>query len=164
MREGRFWAPRTRAARPIFVAGPGSRARLVRASDGRPMRTFGVSGAVKAVASSADGRTLAIASRRGVTVIRPGGERAELALPGASAAAVSPDGSKVAGGGVEGVGRIWSAEGQLLHELVGHKKPITDIAFSSDGQRLATASDDETARIWDAVTGESLRRLVGTAK
>ncbi len=85
-------------------------------------------------------------------------------LSGASAAAVSPDGSRVAGGGVEGVARIWSAEGQLLREFVGHMKPITDVAFSADGQRLATASDDKTARIWDAVTGESLRTLVGTAK
>jgi WD40 repeat protein len=152
----------TYAGRPaIFVAGPGSRARLVRASDGRPIRTFGVSGAVKAVASSADGRTLAIASRSGVTVIRPGGKRAELALPGASAAAVTPDGSKIAGGGVEGAGRIWSVDGRVLQELVGHKKPITDIAFSSDGQRLATASDDKTARVWDAVTGESLHVLEG---
>ena len=61
---------------------------------------------------------------------------------------------------MEGVGRIWSVEGQVLQELAGHTKPITDIAFSSDGQRLATASDDNTTRIWDAVTGESLLTLV----
>ncbi len=152
----------TYAGRPaIFIAGPGSRARLVRASDGRPMRTFGVRGAVRAVAASTDGKTLAIASRRGLTAIRPGGKRVELALPGASAVAVLPDGSKVAAGGVEGVARIWSAEGRVLQELAGHKEPITDIAFSSDGQRLATASNDKTARIWDAVTGESLLVLEG---
>ena len=152
----------TYAGRPaIFIAGPGNRARLVRASDGRPMRNFTVTGPARAVATSANGKTLAIASRRGVTVILPGGKRVELALPGASAAAVSPDGSRIAGGGVEGVARIWSADGKVLQELAGHKESVTDTAFSSDGLRLATASNDKTARIWDAVTGESLRTLEG---
>ena len=42
----------------------------------------------------------------------------------------------------------------------GTRSPITDVGFSADGKRLATASNDATARIWDAVTGESLRTLV----
>ena len=29
-------------------------------------------------------------------------------------------------------------------------------AFSSDGKRIVTASADNTARIWDAVTGEQI--------
>jgi WD40 repeat protein len=145
----------------IFIAGPGSRARLVRASDGRAIRTFVSRGPVRGVAASADGKTLAFASNRGVTVIRPDGTRIELALPGAAACAVTSDGSRVAGGGAGRVARVWSAEGQVLHELAGHTEPITDVAFSADGERLATASDDNTARIWDALTGEPLRTLMG---
>ena len=80
-----------------------------------------------------------------MTLIRSDGQRVDLALPGASAAAVSSDGSKVAGGGVEGVGRIWSVDAQVLRELDGHRGPITDVAFSSDGQRVATPSSDRTA-------------------
>jgi WD40 repeat protein len=33
------------------------------------------------------------------------------------------------------------------------------VAFSPDGHWLATASDDHTARIWDAITGQQLTTL-----
>src|SRR5262249_39845280 len=37
----------------------------------------------------------------------------------------------------------------------GHAEGINDVAISSDGRRLATASDDHTARLWDLATGQS---------
>jgi len=33
--------------------------------------------------------------------------------------------------------------------LEGHDRPVVSTAFSSDGRRVVTASDDGTARIWD---------------
>jgi WD40 repeat protein len=35
------------------------------------------------------------------------------------------------------------------------------VAFSPDGTLLATASGDNTARLWDPVTGECVRTLTG---
>ena len=45
--------------------------------------------------------------------------------------------------------------------LRGHRETINDLAFSPDGGWVVTASTDFTARIWDAVTGQSLATLPG---
>ncbi len=43
--------------------------------------------------------------------------------------------------------------------LRGHKMQITNVCFSADGKRLATASWDHTAKIWDAASGNELLTL-----
>lgn len=48
---------------------------------------------------------------------------------------------------------------RLARKLIGHSGRVTAAAFSSDGSRIATASDepgDQTARVWDARSGEQL--------
>jgi WD40 repeat protein/predicted Ser/Thr protein kinase len=46
-------------------------------------------------------------------------------------------------------------------ELLGHTDKVVTIEFSPDGTRLATASRDDTVKLWDPVTGELLRTLSG---
>ncbi|MCX6101269.1 MAG: hypothetical protein NTV92_07595 [Candidatus Bipolaricaulota bacterium] len=41
-------------------------------------------------------------------------------------------------------------------QLTGHLGAVYSIAWSPDGTRIATASSDGTARIWDAQTGNQL--------
>ena len=43
--------------------------------------------------------------------------------------------------------------------LVGHLGAIIGLSFNADGSRILTASEDKTARLWDASTGLCLRIL-----
>ena len=45
---------------------------------------------------------------------------------------------------------IWSVQtGQLLDQLAGHEGPVSSLAFSIDGNTLASGSWDNTIRIWN---------------
>jgi len=48
-----------------------------------------------------------------------------------------------------------------LAVLSGHGDRVYSAAYSPDGRRIVTASDDKTARIWDATTGAQLTVLSG---
>jgi WD40 repeat protein len=45
--------------------------------------------------------------------------------------------------------------------LYGHSNRVTSVAVSPDGQRIITGSQDCTARVWDAASGQSLLILWG---
>ncbi|ETW94997.1 MAG: hypothetical protein ETSY2_48795, partial [Candidatus Entotheonella gemina] len=45
--------------------------------------------------------------------------------------------------------------------LSGHKQEVDGVVYSPNGQLIATGSDDNTIRIWDAATGAFRRELIG---
>ncbi|MCO6458837.1 MAG: hypothetical protein J5I93_26315, partial [Pirellulaceae bacterium] len=71
----------------------------------------------------------------------------------ASQVVLSPDGKWLASAGsASGRDAIVVRElasGKVWHTLLGHEGPITSLAFSGDGTRIASGSADKTARIWD---------------
>ncbi|MGW2523051.1 VOC family protein [Streptomyces sp. NPDC001617] len=49
----------------------------------------------------------------------------------------------------------------LRQRLTGHSAQVWTVTFSPDGHTLATASDDETIRLWDTATGRARATLAG---
>src|SRR5579884_2766525 len=44
-----------------------------------------------------------------------------------------------------------------VDRLEGHSRPITSLAFSPDGTRLLSGSEDGSVRLWDTATGQSVQ-------
>ena len=105
---------------------------------------------------------------------------------GVTAVAFSPDGRYLLSAGSDPAGRmdnnvkLWDAEsGQLVrlfgayavyapeglkwHGSVedGHTDGVTSVAFSPDGTRLVSGSDDKTVKHWDVSSGKLIRTLEG---
>jgi WD40 repeat protein len=90
------------------------------------------------------------------------------------AVACSPDSSRILTGSADGTARLWDAEsGKELHRFLGQpmatgkktafRRPtdIHCVGFLPDGRRVFTGGADAVVRLWDAVTGQELRRFVG---
>ncbi|WP_263354546.1 WD40 domain-containing protein [Acidicapsa acidisoli] len=54
-----------------------------------------------------------------------------------------------------------TAESPELVVQTGHSSDITAVAFSSDGNWLASASNDKTLKLWDVANGREVRTLSG---
>jgi WD40 repeat protein len=93
--------------------------------------------------------------------------------------AVSPDGTFIVSASLDETVRIWdAATGSLRRTLSaqwgdersgwivrrtpwGHLAAVWSCAVSPDGARIASASSDQTVKVWDAHTGEELRTFTG---
>lgn len=68
----------------------------------------------------------------------------------------SPDGSLLAVGGRD-IYLLEFPSLALVRTLKGHTGVAPSLRFSPDGKRIVSGSEDGSARIWDAVTGQTLR-------
>ncbi len=140
-------------------------ARLWDVATGETIRVFsGHAGEVYGVNFSPDGKTLLTGSAdktarlwdvaTGEIVQTFSGHEG-----GVDSVAFSPDGKIiVTAGSSDLTARIWDvANGKTLHILTGHSELVIRAAFSPDSKYVLTGSVDETARLWDATTGNEVR-------
>jgi len=134
--------------------------------DGALIATLtGHSNALTRVSFSPDGQTLATASQD-TTIKLWQRERTNpitLTQNGAKSISFSKDGQTIAtsGQGEPFIAKVWSQDGKLITTLpkktdetdkkptqIGHTENINSISVSPDGQMIATASGDKSAKLW----------------
>jgi hypothetical protein len=78
------------------------------------------------------------------------------------AADIRPDQAQVALGGPSRLVKVWSTKtGQLQHKLKKHTEWVTAVAFSANGQMLATADRNGGISVWDPESAQELFTLAG---
>jgi WD40 repeat protein len=138
----------------LLVRGRSGNTYVVDPANGRVLRTRG---RAPLTARSADGR-VAVVARGRIAEIRRGGRRDRIAA-GARIAdvAVSRDGGYVAAAAGDDAILWTAADGGK--RLRGHQKPVTSVAFSTDGERLLTGSLDDRVIEWRTATREPVQSV-----
>jgi WD40 repeat protein len=127
--------------------------------DARVLRLLGHAGDVEAASFSLDGRFIVTASSDRTARVwdaATGQETLRLSHPrGVHCARFNPAGDRIVTT-FRSRARVWEAHtGVLVAEFTNHTDTVWEAAFSPNGRRIASASSDETAQVWDPLTGQA---------
>ncbi|HKI06239.1 MAG TPA: TIR domain-containing protein [Thermoanaerobaculia bacterium] len=166
--EGGIWmvAFSENGTRFITADGQGRTARIFDGKGGRLLTTLGPQDeAITFAALSPDG-AMAVTGSPGGTVRLWRLEDRQPRLLRSSGSTIrggrfSSDGSRIAMYFQDGVVQVDSTKEEREPIVLRHHSQVNDVGFTRDGAMLVTASDDQTAIVWDARRGEALALLAG---
>jgi WD40 repeat protein len=154
----------------VVTASADKTARIWDAGTGRQIAALqGHRDIVNSAAFSPDGTRIVTASMDQTARIWDAAKEKQIALLevplvnnyGVESAAFSPDGKRVITASWDEAtvvaARIWdAASGKQIAKLSGHDGIVNGAIFNRDGTRIVTASEDGTARLWNAATSEQI--------
>src|SRR5262249_12659138 len=84
-------------------------------------------------------------------------------LDAVKAVACTPDGSWIASGNWDKSIKVWDGRsGKRLLSWAAHPQPVSGVAMSADGSRLASCDSlSRSVKVWDGQTGKELLSLEG---
>jgi WD40 repeat protein/tRNA A-37 threonylcarbamoyl transferase component Bud32 len=144
------------------IGRPDGGVAVIDVSSGGEIRRHALTGNVRSLAVSRNGRLLAAgipetpdASGRVEILDAENGTPVASLVCAARAVAWSPFDDSLAVGCGDGVLRVWHDEAWNFPGLAlqGHTKALDDVAWSRDGRLLASQSADGTVRLWDPFQG-----------
>jgi cytochrome c len=126
------------------------------ASEAQELRGHG--GPVRAIAVSADGKTIATGSFDESVIVWDAATGSAISVlrghEGAVNAVAAIGEGRLATGGQDGRIALWDADGARAATLEGHSAPVSSLDVAPDGRTIVSASWDQTIRLWPVGGGE----------
>ena len=153
--EGAAWDVEFSPTGDFLVSGGADRQVKVWSLDGRLINTLsGHKGMVWQVAVSPTDQTISSASLDGTANVWTAEGQLLRSIPATEtnssvwSVAFSPTENVMAMAGNDAVIQLWQSATDSLQSLTGHTKRIDRLAFSADGDAIASTALDQTIRIW----------------